>query len=84
MVVSYECCVLPGRVLSDEANPGSEVLPTDVCRCMWSRNIKNEADLDRRWAVAAEEKKNRAPLQFNVKIQHLSTPHGPYLKVNIF
>ena len=43
MFVCCECCVLSGRGLCDEPITRSEeFLPTEVRRCVWSRNLKNE------------------------------------------
>ena len=38
MSVCFECCVLSGRSLCDSSRG---VLPTVVCRCVWSRNLVN-------------------------------------------
>jgi hypothetical protein len=41
MFVCCGCCVLSGRGLCDD-HFSRGVLPTVVCRCVWSRNLKNE------------------------------------------
>jgi hypothetical protein len=46
MSVCCECCVLSGRGLCDELTHSSRgVLPTVVCRCVWSKNLVNEEAL---------------------------------------
>ena len=46
MDVCCECCVLSGRGLCEGADHSSTgVLPTVVCRCVWSRNLVNEEAL---------------------------------------
>jgi hypothetical protein len=44
MSVSCDFCVLSGRDLCDEliTRPEKTYLPTVMCRCVCSRNIKNE------------------------------------------
>ena len=47
MSVCCECCVLSGRGLCDEIDHSFRgVLPTVVCRCVWSGNLVNEGALD--------------------------------------
>jgi len=43
MFVCCECCVLSGRAYHSPRG----VLPTVVCRCVWSRNHKNPREWGR-------------------------------------
>ena len=52
MFVCCECCVLSLR-WADHSSRG--VLPTVVCRCVWSRNFMNEEALTR-WGLLCQKK----------------------------
>jgi hypothetical protein len=64
------------------------VLPTVVCHCVWSRNLKNEEAKTRKWVVKASKGRRRRRisfywtiinhiLRFSIawEIKNVSTPH---------
>jgi hypothetical protein len=64
MFVCCECCVFVSLRRADHSSRG--VLPTVLCPCVWSRNLKNEEARTRKWVVEEERKKERKCSVFSI------------------
>jgi hypothetical protein len=57
--VSCECCVFVRYMSLQWTDHSSrEVLPTVLCPCVWSRNLKNEEAKTRKWVVKASKRRS--------------------------
>ena len=76
MFVCCECCVFVRQRSLRRAHHSSRgVVPTVLCHCKWSGNLKNEEAKTRKWVVKASERRRRSLFMTRILFWTLFTGH---------